>query len=351
VSLLVYGANGYTASLIARMAVDGGLRPILAGRNAPAVEAVARPLGLEARSFDLRDTSAVDRGFVGVTVVLHCAGPFVHTARPMVDACLRNRAAYLDVTGEVPVFEACAARDREARAAGVMLMPGVGFDVVPSDCLAAHLARRLPTATHLVLGISGMGQLSRGTTVTMIEHIHEGGLVRKDGRLTPVPAGHQSRRIDFGRGAEDTIAMPWGDVSTAYHSTRIPNITVFMALPLGMRLGVRLANLMRPILRAESVRRRLTARALAGPPGPSDAQRAAGACRLWGEVTDRAGRRAVSRLRTPEGYTVTALAALEITRRALGGTAPVGYQTPSTAYGADLILAIPGCERTDVPAA
>src|SRR5215468_5391780 len=314
------------------MAVDGGLRPILAGRNAPAVEAVARPLGLEARSFDLRDTSAVDRGFVGVTVVLHCAGPFVHTARPMVDACLRNRAAYLDVTGEVPVFEACAARDREARAAGVMLMPGVGFDVVPSDCLAAHL----------VLGISGMGQLSRGTTVTMIEHIHEGGLVRKDGRLTPVPAGHQSRRIDFGRGAEDTIAMPWGDVSTAYHSTRIPNITVFMALPLGMRLGVRLANLMRPILRAESVRRRLTARALAGPPGPSDAQRAAGACRLWGEVTDRAGRRAVSRLRTPEGYTLTALAALEITRRALGGTAPVGYQTPSTAYGADLILAIPG---------
>jgi len=348
VSVLVYGANGYTAGLIVRMAVERGLRPVLGGRNAAAVEAVARPLGLEARTFDLRDPAGVDRGLAGVTVVLHCAGPFVHTAGPMVDACLRNRAVYLDITGEVPVFESCAARDREARDAGVMLMPGVGFDIVPSDCLASHLARRLPTATHLALGISAMGQLSRGTTATMIEHMHEGGLVRRDGRLTSVPAGHETRLIDFGRGPETAIAMPWGDVLTAYHSTGIANITVFIAMPLGMRLGIRFASALGPLLRTEVVRRTLTARALSGPLGPSDAQRAAGESRLWGEVTDRAGRRAASRLRTPEGYTLTALAALEITGRVLDGAAPPGYQTPATAYGADLILAIPGCDRTDV---
>jgi short subunit dehydrogenase-like uncharacterized protein len=348
---LVYGANGYTGHLIARYAVERGHQPILAGRNAGPVEAVASELGLQARLFDLGDPVALDRGLADVRAVLHCAGPFAHTSRPMVDACVRNHVTYLDITGEVSVFEACAARDAEARAAGVMLMPGAGFDVVPSDCLAAHLKRRLPTATELSLAISGLTRASHGTTATMIESVHRGGLVRRGGILTPVALGHRSRVIDFGRGPETAVAMPWGDVSTAYRSTGIPDITVYMAMPAAVRAGVAFAGMMAPLLASPIVQRVLKAGVRAGPAGPTDAERSRGASYLWGEVTDPAGRRAVSRLRTPEGYTLTALAALEITARVLGGVAPIGYHTPASAYGPDLILAIPGCGRQDDPIA
>ncbi|HKW94966.1 MAG TPA: saccharopine dehydrogenase [Methylomirabilota bacterium] len=309
---------------------------------------MASTLGLHARVFDLDDPAPLDRGLAGMRAVLHCAGPFAHTSRPMVDACLDNRIAYLDITGEVPVFEACAARDAEARAASVMLMPGGGFDVVPSDCLAAHLRRRLPTATELWLAISGLTQASHGTAATMIEGLHRGGLVRRGGVLSPVALGHRARLIDFGRGPETAIAILWGDLSTASHSTGIPNITIYMAMPAAMRAGIAV-GVFAPVLRSAVVQRVLKVGVRAGPAGPTDTERARGASYVWGRSPTPGGRRAVSRLRTPEGYTLTALAALEITARVIGGAAPIGYQTPASAYGPDLILAIPGCERSDDP--
>src|SRR3954463_9446409 len=164
--LLVYGANGYTGELIARRGVERGLRPVLAGRRAEALASLAAELGLEARTFSLEDPAAVDQGIAGAKVVLNCAGPFARTAEPLAGGCLRARAHYLDITGEVAVFAALAARDAEARAAGVMLLPGAGFDVVPTDCLAAHLHRRLPTAQALRLAFRPSGGLSRGRALT-----------------------------------------------------------------------------------------------------------------------------------------------------------------------------------------
>src|SRR5829696_2843358 len=178
--VLIYGSNGYTGRLIVERALERGLRPVLAGRNAAEVQRQADELGLEHRVFSLDDPRAVDAGLVGVGVVMHCAGPFARTSRPMADACLRTRVHYLDITGEIAVFEALAARDAEAKASGVMLLPGVGFDVVPSDCLAAHLARRLPTATRLTLAFRSAGRMSRGTALTAIDRISDGGLVRRN---------------------------------------------------------------------------------------------------------------------------------------------------------------------------
>src|SRR6476659_6763268 len=132
---LIYGANGYTGTLIARAAVARGQRPILAGRNAAALVTLASDLGLECRIFALDDPAQVAEGISGMQAVLHCAGPFAHTYRPLADACLQARVHYLDITGEVAVFEALVTRSAAAQAARVMLLPGVGFDVVPSDCL------------------------------------------------------------------------------------------------------------------------------------------------------------------------------------------------------------------------
>jgi short subunit dehydrogenase-like uncharacterized protein len=344
---LIYGATGYTGSLIAHEAVRRGYRPILAGRNAEALAALARKLELEQRVFSLDDPAAVIAGLRGVGAVLHCAGPFAHTSRPMADGCLRASVHYLDITGEVGVFEALAARDGEAKKARIMLLPGVGFDVVPSDCLAAHLKRRLSSASRLALGFQSRSRMSRGTATTIVENLHGGGLVRRGGVLTNVPAAWKAREIDFGTGPVKAMTIPWGDLSTAYHSTGIPNIEVYMAAPLATRLAARASRHLGWVLGSSFVQGRLKRHIRAGPPGPTDEERARGKTFLWGEVSDDAGQRVVSRLRGPEGYTLTVLAALAVVDRVVAGGAPPGFQTPSAAYGPDFVLGLEGVIRQD----
>lgn len=344
---LIYGANGYTGTLITRMAVERGQRPILAGRNAAGVSALASKLGLEHRIFDLAKASEIEAGIAGVDVVLHCAGPFARTAKAMAAACLARRVHYTDVTGEIVVFESMAALDAQARAAGVMLMPGVGFDVVPSDCLAAHLKRRLPTATHLSLGMKTAGRFSRGTATTMLENLHRGGVVRRGGKLVRVPACWKTRVIDFGNGPRVAMTIPWGDVSTAWYTTGIPDIEVYVAAPWQMRVSARLLRLFGWLLAWGPVQRRLKAKIQAGPPGPTDEERARGATYLWGEASDERGAKVVTRQKGPEGYTLTALTALAVVERVLAGEVTAGFQTPGRLYGADFILSVPGVVRRD----
>ena len=343
---VLYGANGYTGELIAREAVVRGLRPILAGRRDEAIAPLARELSLDHLAVALDDDAVLDALLGGRALVMHCAGPFARTAAPMVAACLRAGAHYLDITGEIPVFEACAAQDAAARARGVTLLPGVGFDVAPSDCLAAHLKARLPTATHLTLAFAVTSSPSHGTATTAVENLHKGGLVRKDGVLTPVPPGYRTRVIDFGRGPRPAVTIPWGDVSTAFHSTGIPNVEVYMAAPPALRRMLAVARLARPLLGLAPVQRALKSAIARRPRGPSAEQRAAGRSLLWGEARD-ATQTVVSRLVAPESYALTVETALAAVENVLAGRAQPGFQTPSRAFGADFILGIPGVERTD----
>jgi short subunit dehydrogenase-like uncharacterized protein len=347
-NFLLYGANGYTGKLVARLAKERGLSPVLAGRDRASIEQLAQELGFEHRVFPLDDAAALDAALGEAAVVLHCAGPFSRTSKPMADACLRTKTHYLDITGEASVIESLAARDKEAKEAGVMLLPCVGFDVVPSDCLAAHLKRRLPTATRIALAIMGMGRVSRGTATTMVENINRGGLVRREGRLTPVPAAWKTREIDFGRGAVEATTIPWGDVASAYYSTGIRNIEVYAAIPAKVRRMMKLTRAFGWLLGTAPVQRFLKKRIKNQPPGPSEEERTKGKSFVWGEVEDEAGSRAVSRLSGPEGYTLTALTALRIVGHVTGGKFSAGFQTPSKAYGPDLILEIEGVKREDL---
>ncbi len=341
---LLYGSYGYTGNLIAREAVRRGLKPILAGRDAEKLEPQALRLGLEGRVFSLDNSERVAEQLDGVTAVLHCAGPFSKTAQPMAEACLRTGVHYLDITGEIGVFEALAGWDARAREAGVMLLPGVGFDVVPSDCLAAHLKKRLPSAARLRLAFEGLGGVSRGTARTALESF-VGGAVRRDGDITTVPAAFKTRRVDFGEGPRQTVTIPWGDVATAYHSTGIPDIEVYMAAPERLVWALRASRYLGPLLYKGPVRRFLEARIDRGPAGPDEATREGGRTLLWGEVTDKAGGRAEARMKTPEGYKLTVLTSLLVLEKVLAREVRVGFQTPATAYGADFVLDIDGVER------
>jgi len=342
---LLYGAYGYTGELIAREAVDWGLDPILAGRTRGKLDRLAADLDCEFRTFDLSDET-LPKLLDDVAVVLNCAGPFAQTYEPMVDACLESKTHYLDITGEIEVFEAIKAYDERARDAGVMLLPGVGFDVVPSDCLAAHLAERLPDADSLQLGFKAEGGFSPGTMKTAIDGLGEGGAVRRNGRLESVPAAWKTREIDFGEGPAMATTFPWGDVSTAHHTTGIPNIEFYLAFPPSTIKQMRYQRYLSPVLSLGPVKSLLKTLVDRRVDGPDAETRSETDSLLWGEISD-GEQTLTSRLRTPNTYRLTKLSALEILQRVLDGDAPVGYQTPASAYGPDLVLSIEGVERTD----
>lgn len=349
-SLLIYGAYGFSGDLIARRAVKLGLPAIVAGRNADKAAALGRELGLPHRAFGLDDPHALDAGLAGVSAVLHCAGPFSATSAQMVSACLRQGVHYLDITGEIPVFEAVAARDGEARERGVMLMPGVGLDVVPTDCLAAHLKARVPTATHLTLALYTNGALSHGTASTMRENLHKGGVIRRDGRLTTVRTADRTRTFDFGpeAGERTGIRAPWGDVSTAWYTTGIPNIEVYTCLPWRMRVGAKMVPFVSGLLALPFVQSRLQARIDAAPPGPDPARRARTHFHLYGEVGDGAAPKAAVRMHLPDGYEFTAEAAVAIAHRVLRGEWERGFQTPGRVFGPDFPLQLEGVRREEL---
>jgi short subunit dehydrogenase-like uncharacterized protein len=347
---LLYGANGYTGRLILERALLLGLRPRLGGRDAEAVGTLASAHGLEHRAFALDDARALTAALTEVPVVLHAAGPFSKTAVPMAEACIRTGTHYVDITGEIEVFERLHEMTERASAAGVMLLPGAGFDVVPTDLLAAHLKRRLPDATRLLLAFYARGgSISRGTLTTMIENLDRGGAVRRDGRIVRVPTAWRTRTIDFGFGTRpvDATTIPWGDVATAYYSTGIPDIEVYASSTALQRRLLRATRPLKPLLGLGIVQSALKAVVRARVTGPDELRRRTAVSLIHGQATNAAGASVVSRMRAPEGYTLTAMTAVEIVRRILTGAVKSGFQTPSLAYGADWILELEVVERED----
>lgn len=347
-AFLLYGVTGFVGEAIARRAVAQGLRPMVAGRSAERVAALADELGVEHRAFALDDRVAMDAALVEVTGVLHCAGPYMHTAAAMVDGCLRTGTHYVDIAGELPVYAAIAQRDVEARTRGVMLLPGAGFDVAPTDCLALHLKQRLPSATHLALAFhnDGPAALPPGTVNTFLEMIPAGDRIRVDGELVTPPRRMKTRQIDFGQGPKTAMRMTWGDVFTAHWSTGIPNIEDYVVWPAGLRRQLVMVRYVRPLFKVKAVRNLMKGTVKSGS---TVEERGRTRARVWGEVVDGEGRRAVSRLRGPDASVEwTALAALAVVRHVLDGDAPAGFQTPAKAYGADFVLECEGVIREDV---
>lgn len=344
--MIIYGSYGYTGRLVVAEALARGHRPLLAGRDAARLSAQATETGLDSAAVALDDPPALKRLLEPADLVLHCAGPFIHTSRPMVDACLAAGTHYLDITGEIAVFEQLAARDAGARAAGVVLMPGTGFDVVPSDSLAAHLKRCLPGAVELTLAIRGGGRLSRGTATTMAENAGSGGAVRRGGRIVRVPAGWKTRQVDYGDGPQLAVTIPWGDVSTAWHTTGIPDITVYAASSHAQVRALKASNWFAPLLRTTIVQRYLKRRIASAAAGPSDGSRERTTCEVWGEARAADGRTIQALISGPNGYTLTAQAAVRIAEAVAGGGVAPGFHTPAGALGPDFVLSVPGVHRS-----
>lgn len=348
-TFLLYGANGYTGQLIARRAKDYGLTPILAGRNGLKIKALAKELSFDYLEINLNDAENLDVALRDVEVVLHAAGPFIHTARPMMEACLRTETHYLDITGEIAVFEMAYRLDNEANSARVMLIPGVGFDVVPSDCLALYLKNLLPDATQLKIAFAGSGSgVSHGTAMTMAENLGQMGAVRQNGKIARVPVGHKTLYFPGGEKQFFAMTIPWGDISTAFHSTGIPNIEVYTGIHPSSYWKIKLSQRFNWLLRTGFIKNFVRQQINKRPAGPSSQQRTAGRTYLWGEVKNEKGDIRQAVMETPEGYELTCMTSLLILQKVLNGDFKTGFQTPAKVYGEDLILEIPGVVRKEL---
>lgn len=351
---VLYGATGYTGVLLAEEAALRGHRPLLAGRNAEKLRALGERLKLEWKAVPLEDAEGLRALLKGAAVVLHAAGPFAQTSKPMADACLEVGCSYLDITGELPVFEALFARDAEARAKKIALIPGVGFDVVPSDCLAAHVASKLPGADTLDLALAALGQPSAGTAKSLVGILPDGGWVRRDGALVSYPLGKGIHTVRFSNREAQVVPGPIADLVTAWHSTKIPNITVSLAIPSGLArslkvtwpLGVLGLPLVGGLLRSRSLRARIDAAIEKRTHGPDAAQRAQDGSALHARVSTKAGAFAEGWMDTSSGYEFTRHAAISAVEQVLAKR-PEGALAPSQAFGADFVLGVPGTKRSD----
>jgi short subunit dehydrogenase-like uncharacterized protein len=345
--LLIYGASGYSGRMIAERARMLGLDAILAGRSADRVQPLAAALGLPWRAFGLDDPTRLDAALADAGVVLHAAGPFTSTARPMMEACLRTRTHYLDIAGELGVFQAARRLGDLARAGGVMLMPGAAYAIVASDCLAAHVARRAPDAKYLRLALSKPEMASRGSVRTMFDLVRGGVSIRRAGELVAVPVGRLEREFDFGEGLRKATAVSWADVVTAHHTTGIPNIEVYAEAGRLYRTAYQ-ANAWFASQFGPVDGRLLRPFVAAWPEGPSEEQRASKRQIILAEAEDPWRRRTRARVTTLDGYSFTPLAALALAERVLRGECEAGFQTPAGLYGPDFILGIGGTCREDL---
>lgn len=346
---LLYGAYGYTGRLIIEEAVRRSHRPVLAGRDAAKLAVLGERYDLDWIALDLTYADRLVKTVERFETVLHVAGPFVHTADPMIRACLAGKTNYLDITGEIPVYENTLRQDHAAKASGVALISGVGFDIVPSDCLAAYVAEQLPGATHLETAISSGSGISAGTAKSlfgMVNHFGRGAVVRRNGRLVPQPFGRHGRTVRFSNGkTRHVIPIPWGDVVTAYHNTGIPNITSHLAFPKTPGFGL-LAD---PTLKLAMSPRfnRLTSAVLEQTlPGPDEKTRQKARAYLWACASKESGETTEAWLETPEAYYFTAVCAVRCVEAIATGNI-TGALTPAQAFGTDFVLSIPGTKRLD----
>lgn len=345
---MIYGANGYTGNLLAREASKQGFTPVLAGRNKQALEALASELGLPCRVFDLRDPVKANAGLKGMQAVAHCAGPFSATSQPMIDACLATHCHYLDITGEIEVFVAAQKRHAEAEAADIVICSGVGFDVIPTDCIAATLKTELPDADRLALGFDSRSGFSPGTAKTSVEGLKYGGKVREKDKIRTVPLAWQSREIDFGNGTKHAVTIPWGDIATAWYSTGIDNIEVFIPMAPSAATRLRRLDKLRPLLGLPPVQAFLKYMVGRKVTGPDSQQRLDARTFVWGEAQNRAGKKVTARIEVANGYEVTVHGVLMAVEHVLNGVRAPGYFTPSRLMGDHCIEALPGSGKIQI---
>lgn len=311
--LMIYGAAGYTGRMASANVKAAGVDFVIAGREQDEAKfaALASDLGVEYRLFAVDDPSTAEAALGDISVLLNCAGPFMRTAGPLMNACIAAGVHYLDIAAELDSYRLAEKLDQDANAAGVMLLPGSGGSVAMLGSLAGHAARRVTAPRNLRIALHVAGGFSRGSAISASENVTTECLYRVDGTLMS-RSPEEVREFDFGNGPATSFPVTLPDLITIWRATRIPNIETFVHVTEGAFPEGDLAAM---------------------PDGPTLEQREANRYHAAVEVTTEDGTVVRSILDTVNGYTFTALAAAEAARRVVNGEARPGFQTPAGLFG------------------
>lgn len=336
--LMIYGANGYSAKLIIEELLSRGIKPVLAGRNHNEIIVLANNYSCAYEVFDLENEELLDSKLLSIHTLLNCAGPFKYTAKELMEACIRTKTNYLDITGEIPVFHLAFSKNETAKNAGVVLMPGVGFDIIPTDCLAKRLSEKMHDAKNLKLGFLNVrGNISRGTWLTSLEFLSGKGVIRRNEKVVESEIGEFSIEVHKDNFTFYGLSIPWGDVYTSFQSTKIPDAEVYLGVPF---LVYKFRKIILPFIKifrlpiikkiaASFIKKYLT--------GPNKQKRDSTKTYVWGRVENEKGEMIEEVYRVMEGYNLTAKGAVECAVRVLQDSVRPGTQTPSLAFGSEFI--------------
>ncbi|MBD3341281.1 MAG: saccharopine dehydrogenase [Candidatus Lokiarchaeota archaeon] len=341
---LLYGAYGYTGKLLTDVAIKEGLRPVLGGRTSDKLISLAEEKNLEYDLFSLEDQSKLNSIIGNYELVLNAAGPFKYTAAPIVNACLKNSTHYLDITGEIDVFEKNFTHHDEAKEKQIAIISGVGFDVVPSDCMAVYVSDKVENPIELELGIAALSEFSPGTMKTVIENLPQGAVVRREGKIEHVPFGKNGKKVKFPDRQREVFPIAWGDIATAYRSTNISNITTYMPLPKQFEKTLKLfGSAVRNATKLNIVKKQAKKWVEKNIYGPDEKTRETARSYVWAKAKNDKGESSEAWLNTIEAYKLTSLTGIETVKKVLNGEI-LGSLTPAQAFGKEFILEFPETE-------
>lgn len=338
--ILIYGAYGYTGRLICERLDKKGYHKnvIIGGRNKQKVQELAKKYNFTETKVFESSSDSLEKELQGIDLLINCAGPFTETCVQFAEACLKTKCHYTDITGEIDVFETLSKYDQKAKDTGIVIFPGTGMDVVPSDCLAKKLHEKLPDATSIELCFSSNGGgVSRGTLKTMLNSLFggEGSVQRIDTKI--VAKSPEFKEVEIKKGKIQTVGtIGWGDVSTTYHSTKVPNVKVLIPLPKYFMLFYYyflsyfflIFRFVGPLIVS------IVDKCYDGP----DLEKTKNArVYFYGKATNAKGEKVEGRLNLCEGYRFTADATVLIVEKMLTQKIESGFKTPSLLFGSGLI--------------
>lgn len=325
--LLIYGAAGYTGKIIAARAKELNLDFEIAARQEDKIKVLAKELNVPFHVFNVEDKKGWQKALADKFVLINAAGPFEFTAKQAMNACLRAGVHYLDISAELATYQLAETLDNEAKSAAIQLMSGAGL-FVSYDALAVHLSKLVQEPQELKVGFRHYGGFSKGSIVSSKNIADLGILIRKNGEIIKNP-NPQSKVFSFGDQAVECIPTPLGGIVLSYKSTGIPNIEEFFSLKLP---ALDIAD-----LKAENL-----------PDGPSEEERASGRNGLSGEMTGKNGKVVKAYIDAPSGYALTPLSVVAVAGRILNNDFKIGYQSPGSAYGEEILNDIPNLYLYDL---
>jgi len=318
--LLIYGATGYTGTLIAHEAARRGLEFEIAGRSEAKLATLAAELNVAYHVFPVDSIEGWKKSLKSKTALLNIAGPFSETADQAMKAAIQFQVHYIDITAEIDIYRLAETKDAQAKAAGIMLLSGAGL-FSTYDPLVVHTARRVEDPVSLRVAFKYSGGFTPGSVASASNIINAGILMRKNGVLESFPEAKPAA-FDFGNGPEDASPLPLGGVVISYKSTGIQNIEEYFLMA---QAAISLD--------AEA---------------KTDSQESEGISKIVAEVTGANGTVVRTIAEMPGGYMPTVLSAIEITSRVIHGDYKAGFQSPASAYGEELLDTLTSVKVTDL---